>query len=241
MPDFTPEKFLLFLAFVAPGFFAMQVYSLWYPSQKKEWGTSLVETVCYSLLIYTLWSRWLIRHAREGGIVNDHGQLHAGALFQQPDLLFEAMLWIGLATPVVLASVLYLLRCHVLPKLVRMDHPTRTAWDYAFSKNRCAFVVCTLKDGQQIGGLYGGRSYATSFPVDQELFIERVCLIKDGKPVEWVPGSRGMVIKTAECRTVEFLELPMTAGGGNGTGMTPWARLAAWLRFTFAGHTDGKP
>jgi len=29
MPDFTPEKVLLFLAFVAPGFFAMQVYALW--------------------------------------------------------------------------------------------------------------------------------------------------------------------------------------------------------------------
>jgi hypothetical protein len=204
MPDFTPEKFLVFLAFVAPGFFSMQVYSLWYPSQKREWGSSLIEIVSYSLLIYLLWSRWLIGHARDTGIVTPEQGFRPTELLNQTDLLFRGAIYIGLVTPTLLASTLFFLRCRVLPWLFHMDHPTRTAWDYAFSRNRCVFVVCTLKSGEQIGGLYGGRSYATSYPVEQELYIEQVWVIENSLLVRPIEDTKGAIIKVSECKTVEF-------------------------------------
>ena len=238
MPDFTPEKFLLFLAFVAPGFFAMQVYSLWYPTQKREWGSSLIEIVSYSLLTYLLWSRSIISHLRDAGVLTAEAAVTPGELLKNADLVFGGAIWVGIVTPAALASTLFLLRSKILPRFFGMDHPTRTAWDYAFRKNRRMIVICTFKSGDVVCGLYGGQSYSTTYPVEQELFLEQLWELEDGRAAREVEDSLGTVIKVAECKLIEFFSAGPECGPGR--FRRSLASGSAWLRKRISNLKKGK-
>ena len=55
-----------------------------------------------------------------------------------------------------------------------MQLPFPTAWDYYFDKRNPSWVLVHLKDGTLIGGLFGDDSYATSFPTDGDIYLEKV-------------------------------------------------------------------
>lgn len=101
--------------------------------------------------------------------------------------------------------------------LDRDRNPNPTAWDRAFAGLRTGWVRVRLADGRLLGGWYGTRSYASSYPHPHELYVEEGWQLEaDGtfSPVRNAPG--GTLI---DCRTavaVDFIPARRdTAGGGS--------------------------
>ncbi|WP_078988020.1 DUF6338 family protein [Streptomyces sp. XY332] len=89
---------------------------------------------------------------------------------------------------------------------------TPTAWDHAFRDCPPSFVRIRLKDGSWVGGWYGSKSYATSFPHPPELFLERSYRMKsDGSFSAEVTRSMGMYVK---CTEIDFFEILANSESG---------------------------
>ncbi|MGW1520720.1 DUF6338 family protein [Streptomyces sp. NPDC002287] len=89
---------------------------------------------------------------------------------------------------------------------------TPTAWDHAFRDCPPSFVRIRLKDGSWIGGWYGSKSYASSFPHPPELFLERSYRMRsDGGFSAEVARSAGMYVK---CTEIDFFEILTNSSSG---------------------------
>jgi hypothetical protein len=84
-------------------------------------------------------------------------------------------------------------------------HHIPTAWDYSFSRlNSGTFILVTLSNGSQVGGLYGGASFASSSSAERDILIEEVWEIGDG---EWTQPAtpRSILLCGRDVRTVEIM------------------------------------
>ena len=86
-------------------------------------------------------------------------------------------------------------------------HPIPKSWDYFFGQRRPCLVQITLKTGGMIGGYFGTKSFASSFPNDEDIYLETVCRIdpESGQTQGFVPDSGGMLIRRDDCDVIEFL------------------------------------
>ncbi|MFD0024690.1 DUF6338 family protein [Streptomyces sp. NPDC058382] len=86
---------------------------------------------------------------------------------------------------------------------------TPTAWDHLFRRSGPCFVRMRLRDGAWVGGWYGRRSYATSYPQEPEIFLESAWLMRaDGSFVRPVRDSAGIHIRAADTDVLELLSPP---------------------------------
>ncbi|MER7014468.1 DUF6338 family protein [Saccharopolyspora sp. NPDC000359] len=86
---------------------------------------------------------------------------------------------------------------------------TPTAWDHAFRDRGPCFVRARLKNGSWIGGWYGTRSYATSFPNAGELFLQAAWRMnQDGSFDARVEGTAGLLFRLEDVEVLELLEPP---------------------------------
>lgn len=93
-------------------------------------------------------------------------------------------------------------------------HPAPTAWDFAFQDRGPCFVRARLADGSWVGGWYGSRSYANSYPRTGELYLESAWnLDPDGGFKNRVELTAGLYIRVQEADALEFLDMPTTPGG----------------------------
>jgi hypothetical protein len=91
-------------------------------------------------------------------------------------------------------------------------HSIPTAWDYKFSQlSRLGrrWVLVTLKDAKQVGGVFSSSSLASSENAERDLYLEEAYAVEtDGSgKVTWQkrPGTDGILIKGEEIRYVEFI------------------------------------
>ncbi len=62
-----------------------------------------------------------------------------------------------------------------------------------------------LKNGQRIGGFFGRESYASSYPIEAEIYVENIWRVDEsGRFAENVEGNAGMIIRYADCHLMEF-------------------------------------
>lgn len=84
-------------------------------------------------------------------------------------------------------------------------HHIPTAWDYAFSRlNSGTFILVTLSNGSQVGGLYGGASFASSSSAERDILIEEVWEVHES---EWTQPAtpRSILLCGRDVRTVEIM------------------------------------
>jgi hypothetical protein len=96
----------------------------------------------------------------------------------------------------VLARVL-LLRVHPIPK----------AWDWVFTRGlrRQYLARITLTDGTIIGAGWGQDSFASSYPQEEDLYLEVVYTLgEDGSFGDPRPLSAGVLLKRSEIRSIEL-------------------------------------
>jgi len=87
---------------------------------------------------------------------------------------------------------------------IRPLHPR--AWDELFSRGEAAYVIVTLKNGGKIAGYYGPRSFASSYPNPEDLYLEAVVPLDDDDNFTGTSDEHtaGVWIPGAEVRTLEL-------------------------------------
>ena len=90
---------------------------------------------------------------------------------------------------------------------VHTVHPVPTAWDYVFSHLPPTgfWVLVTLVDGSTVAGVLSDRSFASSDPLERDLFLEKVYRVEDDGAWQPVPMNRGVWIHGKALRAIEFL------------------------------------
>lgn len=89
----------------------------------------------------------------------------------------------------------------------RVDYdPTPSAWDYAFRARGPCWVRALTTDGAWIGGYYGNRSYASSFPHSRDLYLEVAYgMDEDGSFNDRVSADSGLYLRCDDIRLLEFI------------------------------------
>lgn len=187
------------LAFIVPGFILHTTLSMLVPQRGKYVELSFIRFLTFSCINYALWS-WLI-----------YLLIRLDFFIANP--IYTAFIWllIILVSPVALGVII----AHFHHKetfrtmLQRYGfypiHPTPTAWDYKFHKtDKPVWVLVTMKDGSRVAGLFGSRSFASSEPGEQDLYIQEVFRINGDEPWQRVPENDGILILGDQIKHIEF-------------------------------------
>ena len=188
----TLETLSLFLVFVVPGFVAIKAHDLMVPAARRNFGDSIIEVISYSMLNLALLF-WAVGLLHRDGFSAAHPFWYSlgmfGVLFVGPVLLAVASRWVR--------------QSRWFGRFLL--HPAPTAWDYFFDKREHLWVLCHLKDGRMVGGIYSGDSTTSSHPYDKDIYIQEMWRTdKEGRFTEPVPQSRGLLVRAEDCWFVEF-------------------------------------
>ncbi|MFQ5675437.1 MAG: DUF6338 family protein, partial [bacterium] len=86
-------------------------------------------------------------------------------------------------------------------------HPIKKPWDYVFSKRKSYWVIIHLKSGRQIGGQFGKKSFASSFPAEEQIFLQEVWeLDEEEKFIKPIERSGGIIVLSDEILAIEFFQ-----------------------------------
>ncbi len=175
-----PEALQLFLFFVVPGFWALQFYDIIVPSERRNFGESLIQVITYGLMTNLVFY-WLYHLVLD--VLNNHDfHAHHQWLYAVGDgLLIIAYVFLA---PALLAILVYRARTgrrgpiNWVLRLFRIRHvamdPLPTAWDKYFSRRNPCAIIFHMKDGRgMIAGAFGDESYASAYPATQQIYLEK--------------------------------------------------------------------
>jgi hypothetical protein len=195
----TPQALVLLLFLLVPGFIFIRVFDNLLPGRRRSFAQQVIDIVCWSFTILAIWLLPAL-------IVFGLSQRVSGWLFS---LLLFALILLGVfGTPILLAYIFYRLDLRGTIKNWG-THSSPTSWDWFFSNSagNHYYVRFHLKDGKELGGYFGERSFATSSPNAQQIYVQEVWrLDEDGKFVERVEGTQGAVVDKEDCMLIEFFE-----------------------------------
>jgi hypothetical protein len=196
----SPTSLGLFLTFFVPGFIAQKVYGLIVPDEERDSASFIVSAIAYSSLNYAIaapfvWALWA--SGRLNNLYIDVPVL-AFVLLILPTLLPIAWLWIR-RRPWVQSRTL---------------SPIKRPWDFVFGRRREYWVLVTLKDGEKIGGIYGRQSSSSSYPRQEQIYLEKVWILgEDNTFVHEAPQSKGVIILGDEIAYIELFSSPEGSHG----------------------------
>lgn len=195
MFNITPSTLVWIAIAVVPGFVFHKVFALKTPTPKVEHEKNLLEYIVVSLANFAIWS-WLFIPYDEWPVEKWSNERIIGII-----------LLVCFGSPTVLALVWYRIRVSSYHQKLGLDHPTPRGWEYFLTKRKCFFILFHMKGGKLLGGFFGSDSFAATYPQEPEIYVEKAWRVDDdGKFVEEVSGSLGMVIRQSEWERVEFLE-----------------------------------
>jgi hypothetical protein len=84
-------------------------------------------------------------------------------------------------------------------------HPIQKPWDYVFGKREPYWIIIHLKDNRRIGGKFDSKSFASSYPSAEKIYLEEVWKLDlDGNFVEPIKRSSGIIISNNDILAVEL-------------------------------------
>lgn len=194
----TFQALYLTLAFLVPGFIAQSAMGMFVTQRPEESRATLLRFLTLSCLNYAPWSP-LVYLIFKLEFFGGHPLLTSCSWFL-----------IVFASPILLGTFLGHLsqREWVRRLLIRVGlrpiHSVPTAWDLKFQQQQPRWVLVTLKDGAQVAGWFGDQSFASSEPVERDLYVEKLYNVHLDRPWEPVVGGDGLLIRGDEIRHVEF-------------------------------------
>lgn len=197
MPS-TINAVLIVVVFVIPGFIASRILSAVHLRATSSDTTTVLEAIALSSLNYGLLS-WLL----------------AIAWFHQWYQRLVPLMALAFCTLVAAPAAIGL----CLAKLIDtswgtkfrlafgMAHPVLKARDSFFRTGKTCWVVATLKGGRVIAGYFAPNSFASSFPSEEDLYLEKICkLSADGKIESVARYTAGGRIQMKNVETLELFE-----------------------------------
>jgi hypothetical protein len=190
---FSSDKLILFLIFFVPGFISTKIWSLVVPSDYRKISDYLLEVVSYGCVNFAIWFYPVY-------LLKDNEFSFWLYIFWLSVLFIGPIVWPLLTRRILKSNFLK----------GRILHPTSKAWDYFFGTRRPCYVLVHLKNGSLIGGFYGGNSYASSFPNQEEIYLEEVWKVnEEGEFQDRIDSTAGIWIQREAFDYLEFFD-PIT-------------------------------
>jgi hypothetical protein len=199
------NSFILFIAFFIPGFVAQKTYSLFYTSETPSANQTVINAVAYSCINYGLFSPILYFELAS--------YLYSPTTYEFA--LRPLFVFFLLFICPILVSLFYVFVPNVsreipclrgLMKYIR--YPVPKPWDYVFrDQSQFYKVIMEFSDGKRIGGLYQDKSFTSSFPEDEQIYLEEVWEIKDHKFIRKIPDSKGILASSKDLKFLELYEM----------------------------------
>ena len=188
------SDYILFLIIFLPGFISLKVYDLIVPSVPRDFSKSFFEVIAYTAFNYGIFF-WPITHGYTLLLENN-----INAIFY---LVVTLVILIGpIIWPVILV---YILRNSALKKYV-IDSRAKP-WDYVFDKRESYWIIVHLLNGEMIAGIYDEHSFTSSFPAEEQIYLEEVWKIDKLKTfIKPVAKSRGIIIFNNAIASVELFK-----------------------------------
>ncbi|HAS6885137.1 hypothetical protein J4H56_02005 [Vibrio alginolyticus] len=186
------DKLVIFIAFVIPGFISIRVYELLHPSELLESSKKLIEAVTYSCMNYALaFAPIYFIETSDLKASNPvvYGFFYVFILFIEP----------------ILVAYCYSIIRQTNWLQDNAPHPVKMPWDFVFKQRQWYWVIIELKGGGKIAGKYAGKSFSSSYPAPQQIYLEeRWVLDEDDSFTRVRSGSAGVLISSDEISNIEF-------------------------------------
>lgn len=186
------DKLFLFVAFVIPGFISIKAYEILLPSQIRDSSKQVIDAIAYSCVNYAI-LYWPI-------ISISSGSFHETHLF----LFYFFFVFVLLLAPIIWVIIWKKLR---ESKYFQRNapHPTQKPWDFVFAQNKCYWVKVTMKDGTMLGGKFADKSFASSAPAEEQIYLEETWVLDEDGAFERAKNrSEGVIILSSEISHVEL-------------------------------------
>lgn len=188
------NKLTLFVLFVVPGFLSIKFYQLIFPGTIRSTSDQLIDAVAYSSINYAMLF-WLISYVESANLKIVH-----------PVFYYIFYIFVLFVSPFLLVLVWKWLRTHEKFKGTA-PHPTPKPWDYVFKQAKPYWIIVYLKNGNKVGGKYSGQSFASSYPVEEQLYLEEAWLVSpEGFLDRPIKGSAGVLVMASEISYLEFIK-----------------------------------
>lgn len=195
MDIWETNKLILFIAFVVPGFVSLKTYELLFAGAPKEASKQLVDAVAYSSINYALLLGPIYA-------IETHNVRATSPFWYSVFYIFVLLI-----APVSWACLLKLLRTTQFFQS-SLPHPTLRPWEYFFGQRKPYWVIVSLKDGEKVAGLYSDKSFASSAPAPEQLYLEETWVLnKDGGFERPRVDSAGVMILSADIVKIEFFNI----------------------------------
>jgi len=186
------NKLVLFLIFFIPGFISIKVYDLFIPRERRDFSKSLFEVMGYSALNFAALS-WLII------------LIHSDNFYSANKVIYFLFLFIIIFIIPIIWPLVFLKLSSWHPISKRIIHPILKPWDYVFGKRQCYWAIVHLMNGKKIGGRYDKNSFASSYPAEEQIYLEQVWHLDDkGAFIKPVERSGGIIILGKDISCLEF-------------------------------------
>lgn len=183
----------IFLFF--PGFVSVKVYHALVASDKYDFSKDLLGIIGYSVLnlFLNFWLLWL--------------NLKYSWIFTEALPFYFSCLWLLFISPILWPLLIkYLLGLPFAKK--HLIGNKKSAWDFYFNQRKGCWLIINLKNGERIGGNYSEKSYATSYPCKESIYLEEVWDLwepgNEKKFKQIVQDTKGILILSDNINTIEF-------------------------------------
>jgi hypothetical protein len=197
MDIWDANKLSLFIQFVVPGFISIKWYQLSYPGSSRSASDQIVDAVAYSCINYAIWS--IPMHYVQDAVKSQG--------WSPCDVLFYIL--VMFISPVLLVELWKKVRKS--PTFQKnAPHPTGKPWDFVFAQKKLYWMKIILKDGTILAGKYGLKSFASSAPEEEQIYIEE-CWILDEQGAFIRPKNKtaGVIVVSKEISHIELRALEL--------------------------------
>lgn len=186
------DRLVLFLAFVIPGFISIKAYQLAFPGTDRATSDQLVDAIAYSSVNYAILILPII------------GVESGGLKYNCPFAYYIFYILVLFIAPIIWVLLWKYLRTRNFFQR-NAPHPTAKPWDYVFSQRKPYWVKVTLKNGTVIAGRYAEKSFASSAPAQEQIYLEETWLVNANGGFERAKNkTAGVIVLSSEISHIEF-------------------------------------